>query len=138
MATTKTNEKANGKTNETGFAKLMESIAIPEASAKKGNGMNSIYKKEVYASICALDERGAKRLRKKLRDERDALIVEGLQRAKNLGEASFKEWVLYIWMPFASQTYKDMNVFFEEKSSSDPEKIKLLKSFAQLVKAVND
>lgn len=127
---------ATTKTNETGFAKLMESIAIPEASAKKGNGMNSIYKKEVYASISALDERGAKRLRKKLRDERNTLIVEGLQHAKNLGENSFREWVKNVWTPFASKTYKDVNVFFEEKSSSDPQKIKLLKSFAQLVNAV--
>lgn len=122
---------SNSKTSS--FASLMENIAIPEKSSS-GNGTHSIYKKEVYKQLSALDEQGAKRLRKQLRNERNALVIEGLQCAKNLGENAFKEWVKKTWMPFAEKTYQNIDIFFEKTKASNPEKIEMLENFAKLVK----
>lgn len=119
------------KTNGNGFADLMKSIAIPENA--KTNAKFSIYKKEVFAKLSALDETGAKRMRKQLRNERNSLIIEGLQQARNLGENAFKEWVKNKWIPFAENTYRDPQIFFEKTKASNPEKIQLLENFAKLL-----
>lgn len=127
-----TNSSKNSS-NVSGFSALMEKIAIPEKNTS-GNGNNhSLYKKEIYAKLSALDETGAKRLRKQLRNERNAYVLDGLQIAKNLGENAFKDWVKKTWMPFAERTYQNVDVFFEKTKASNPEKIQLLENFAKLI-----
>lgn len=120
----------NNKT-EMGFADLMKTMAIPENV--KTSSKNSIYKKEIFAKLSALDERGAKKMRRDLRNERNSLIIEGLQKARNLGENPFKEWVKNKWTPFAESTYRDPQIFFEKTKASNPEKIQLLENFAKLL-----
>lgn len=125
-----TNEK---KATQTTFANLLQNMVIPEKSAK-GAGFTGIYKKDVYSSLSALDERGAKSIRKKLRNERNALIIEGFQNAKR-GESHFRDWVSRIWKPFAERTYQNPEIFFEENGKTSPEKLEMLRNFSTLLKA---
>lgn len=124
---------AEKKPQTNSFANLLQSMVIPEKSAK-GAGFTGIYKKSVYSELSALDERGAKSIRKKLRNERNALIIEGFQNAKR-GETNFKEWVKRIWIPFAEKTYQNPEIFFEENGKTSPEKLEMLQNFATLLKA---
>ena len=120
-------------TQTSSFATLLQNMVIPEKSAN-GAGFTGIYKKDVYSSLSALDERGAKSIRKKLRNERNALIIEGFQNAKR-GEANFKDWMQRIWKPFAEKTYQNPEIFFEENGKTSPEKLEMLRNFATLLKA---
>lgn len=128
-----TNSSKTNSANVSGFSALMEKIAIPEKNTSGNNGTHSIYKKEVYAKLSALDETGAKRLRKQLRNERNAYVLDGLQVAKNLGETAFRDWVKKTWIPFAEKTYQNVDIFFEKTKASNPEKIQLLENFAKLL-----
>lgn len=120
-------------TQSNSFANLLQSMVIPEKSAK-GAGFTGIYKKSVYSELSALDEKGAKSIRKKLRNERNALIIEGFQNAKR-GESNFKDWISRIWIPFAEKTYQNPEIFFEENGKTSPEKLEMLRNFATLLKA---
>lgn len=125
---------ADKKTIQTSsFANLLQNMVIPEKNTK-GAGFTGIYKKDVYKELSALDERGAKSIRKKLRNERNALIIEGFQNAKR-GESNFKDWVSRIWTPFAERTYQNPEIFFEENGKTSPEKLEMLRNFATLLKA---
>lgn len=115
------------------FANLLQNMVIPEKNVK-GTGFTGIYKKDVYKDLSALDERGAKSIRKKLRNERNALIIEGFQNAKR-GEENFKDWVKRIWIPFAEKTYQNPEIFFEENGKTSPEKLQLFRNFSTLLKA---
>lgn len=125
--------KTTNATSNNSFANLLQSMVIPEKSPK-GAGFAGIYKKDVYKSLSALDERGAKSIRKKLRNERNALIIEGFQNAKK-GEENFKDWVKRIWIPFAEKTYQNPEIFFEENGKTSPEKLGMLRNFSTLLKA---
>lgn len=124
---------ANTKPQTSSFANILANMIIPEKSAK-GVGFTGIYKKSVYSELSALDEKGAKSIRKKLRNERNALIIEGFQNAKR-GENVFKDWINRIWKPFAERTYQNPDVFFEENGKTSPEKLEMLRNFATLLKA---
>lgn len=124
---------AEKKPQTSSFANLLQNMVIPEKSPKSA-GFTGIYKKNVYKDLSVLDERGAKSIRKKLRNERNALIIEGFQNAKR-GEENFKDWVNRIWKPFAEKTYQNPEIFFEENGKTAPEKLEMLRNFSTLLKA---
>ena len=124
---------AEKKASTSSFANLLQNMVIPEKNIK-GTGFTGIYKKDVYKDLSALDERGAKSIRKKLRNERNALIIEGFQNAKR-GEENFKDWVSRIWKPFAEKTYQNPEIFFEENGKTSPEKLEMLRNFSTLLRA---
>lgn len=115
------------------FANLVANLTLPEKSVN--NGFTGIYKKEIFTGISSLDEKGFKSLRKKLRNERNAYVIEGLQVARNQGEKSFTEWVARVWKPFAERTYINPMKFFEKSGKTSPEKLALLETFSKCLEA---
>lgn len=131
METKKTsNQSANSsatKSNLENLSNLAKGLTLPTKGSAKGDG---IYKKSVFAECNPLDNSAPKRVRKKIRAERDSHILQGLQVLRNNPE-NFGDFVAKVWKPFAEKVYNDPQVFFEESGRTDPQKMQLLQLFAK-------
>lgn len=130
METNSTKKGANQsatKSNLENLSNLAKGIALPEKKAGRGDG---IYKNSVFADCSPLDASAPKKIRKKIRNERDSHILQGLQILRNNPE-NFSDFVAKTWKPFAEKVYNDPNTFFEETGRTDPQKLQLLQLFAK-------
>lgn len=124
---------ANAKSNSlANLASLAKGIALPEKKAGRGDG---IYKNSIFAECNPLDNSAPKRVRKKIRNERDSHILQGLQILRNNPE-NFADFVRKTWQPFAEKVYNNPSVFFEENGRTDPQKMQMLQLFAKALEIV--
>lgn len=120
---------ANAKSNSlASLASLAKGISLPTKG--NGNAKAGIYKSEIFANCNPLDASAPKKVRKKIRNERDSHILQGLQILRNNPE-NFSDFVAKVWKPFAERVYNDPQVFFEESGRTDPQKLQLLQLFAK-------
>lgn len=126
-------ETTNKKTNNAdAFAKLLANVVVSENSTKRGE--TGIYKPECFAD-CETD-RDKKSARKKIRNRCEDNVLDGIKTAKNLGKEAFSDWVKRVWKPFAESTYKNPQIFFEEKGNISEKTLQRNKLFAELLKTI--
>lgn len=126
-----TNQSAT-KSNLENLSNLAKGLTLPTKGNAKGDG---IYKKSVFADCNPLDASAPKKMRKKLRGERDSHILQGLQVLRNNPE-NFADFVAKTWKPFAERVYNDPAKFFEENGKTDPAKLQLLQLFEKALNLV--
>ena len=124
-----TTNNANALAN---LSSLAKGLQLPTKGSAKGDG---IYKKSVFANCNPLDASAPKKMRKKLRGERDSHILQGLQILRNNPE-NFADFVAKTWKPFAEKVYNDPAKFFEENGRTDPAKLQLLQLFEKALNLV--
>lgn len=130
--TKKTNTNNATKSNLENLSNLAKGLTLPTKGSAKGDG---IYKKSVFADCNPLDASAPKKMRKKLRGERDSHILQGLQVLRNNPE-NFADFVAKTWKPFAERVYNDPAKFFEENGRTDPAKLQLLQLFEKALNLV--
>lgn len=127
---TKSNANANALAN---LSSLAKGLQLPTKGGAGNKG--GIYKSEIFADCNPLDATAPKRIRKKIRNERDSHILQGLQVLRNNPE-NFSDFVAKTWKPFAERVYTNPSVFFEENGRTDAEKLKLLQIFSKALEIV--
>lgn len=120
-------KSANNANALANLSNLAKGLTLPtKGSAAKAG----IYKNSVFAECNPLDASAPKKIRKKIRNERDSHILQGLQVLRNNPE-NFADFVAKVWKPFAEKVYNDPQIFFEETGRTDPQKLQLLQLFAK-------